>query len=199
MGTWGPDLPSGGGNYLFGGDVIQTIRLSISMTRTPQSQHHFSSGYQPCAAQLTSPRRLSPASDQEHKQGQGRTQLNCRNTWIKHTKLGFYKLTRRWNCSWQNNLSKTRASRAAATKSYTSKRWRRTHQIIDMKIIMSIQINQLVILRSPLVLNLGLSLRLKDTSREIKEYVLLQYLRLVYFLLELIYAKSKRWSSKGLF
>ena len=67
-----------------------------------------------------------------------------------------------------------------------------THQIIDMKIIMSIQINQLVILRSPLVLDLGLSLRLKDTSREIKEYVLLQYLRLVYFLLELIYAKSKR-------
>ena len=67
-----------------------------------------------------------------------------------------------------------------------------THQIIDMKIIMSIQINQLVILRSPLVLDLGLSLRLKDTSREIKECVLLQYLRLVYFLLELIYAKSKR-------
>ena len=67
-----------------------------------------------------------------------------------------------------------------------------THQIIDMKIIMSIQINQLVILRSPLVLDLGISLRLKDTSREIKEYVLLQYLRLVYFLLELIYAKSKR-------
>ena len=67
-----------------------------------------------------------------------------------------------------------------------------THQIIDMKIIMSIQINQLVILGSPLVLDLGLSLRLKDTSREIKEYVLLQYLRLVYFLLELIYAKSKR-------
>ena len=66
------------------------------------------------------------------------------------------------------------------------------HQIIDMKIIMSIQINQLVILRSPLVLDLGHSLRLKDTSREIKEYVLLQYLRLVYFLLELIYAKSKR-------
>ena len=67
-----------------------------------------------------------------------------------------------------------------------------THQIIDMKIIMSIQINQLVILRSPLVLDLGLSLRLKDTPREIKEYVLLPYLHPVYFLLELICAKSKR-------
>ena len=67
-----------------------------------------------------------------------------------------------------------------------------THQIIDMKIIMSIQINQLVILRSPLVLDLGLSLRLKDTSREIKEYVLLMYLHPVYFPLELICAKSKR-------
>jgi hypothetical protein len=43
------------GNYRFGGDVIQTIRLPINKTRTPQSQHHFSSSYQPCAARLTSP------------------------------------------------------------------------------------------------------------------------------------------------
>jgi hypothetical protein len=54
----GPDLPSGGGNYQFGGDVTQTIRLPINTIRTPQSQHHFSSSYQPCAAQLTSPRGL---------------------------------------------------------------------------------------------------------------------------------------------
>jgi hypothetical protein len=58
MGTWVPDLPSGGDSYRFGGDVTQTIRLPINTTRTPQSQHHSSSGYQPCTARLTSPRGL---------------------------------------------------------------------------------------------------------------------------------------------
>jgi hypothetical protein len=58
MGTWVPDLPSGGDSYRFGGDVTQTIRLPINTTRNPQSQHHFSSGYQPCTARLTSPRGL---------------------------------------------------------------------------------------------------------------------------------------------
>jgi hypothetical protein len=58
MGTWVPDLPSGGDSYRFGGDVTQTIRLPINTTRTPQSHHHFSSGYQPCTARLTSPRGL---------------------------------------------------------------------------------------------------------------------------------------------
>jgi hypothetical protein len=56
--TGGPDLLSGGGNYRFGGDVTQTIRLPINTIRTPQSQHHISSGYQPYAARLTSPRGL---------------------------------------------------------------------------------------------------------------------------------------------
>jgi len=37
MGTGGPKLPSGGGNYRFGGDVTQTIRLLINTIRTPQS------------------------------------------------------------------------------------------------------------------------------------------------------------------
>jgi hypothetical protein len=36
----------------------KTIWLSINTIRTPQSQHHFSPGYQPCAARLTSPRGL---------------------------------------------------------------------------------------------------------------------------------------------
>ena len=58
MGTGGPDLSLGGDNYRFGGDVAQTIRLPINTIRTPQSQHHFSFGYQPCVARLTSPRRL---------------------------------------------------------------------------------------------------------------------------------------------
>jgi hypothetical protein len=56
-----PDLPLGEGNYRFGGDVTQTIRLPINTTRTLQSQHHFSSGYQPCTTRLTSPRGLIPA------------------------------------------------------------------------------------------------------------------------------------------
>jgi hypothetical protein len=56
-----PDLLSGEDNYRFGGDVTQTIRLSINTTRTPQSQHHFSSGYQPCTARMTPPRGLIPA------------------------------------------------------------------------------------------------------------------------------------------
>jgi hypothetical protein len=34
------------------------IRLPINTIRTLLSQHHFSSGYQPCAARLTSPRGL---------------------------------------------------------------------------------------------------------------------------------------------
>jgi hypothetical protein len=34
MGTWVPDLPSGGDSYRFGGDVTQTIRLPINTTRT---------------------------------------------------------------------------------------------------------------------------------------------------------------------
>jgi hypothetical protein len=55
IGTEVPDLPSGEDNYRFGGDVTQTIRLPINTTRTPQLQHHFSSGYQPCVARLTSP------------------------------------------------------------------------------------------------------------------------------------------------
>jgi hypothetical protein len=50
IGTGVPDLRSGEDNYRFGGDVTQTIRLPINTTRTPQSQHHFSSDYQPCAA-----------------------------------------------------------------------------------------------------------------------------------------------------
>jgi hypothetical protein len=54
IGTGVPDLPSGEDNYRFGGDVTETIRLPINTTRTPQSQHHFSSGYQPCVARLTS-------------------------------------------------------------------------------------------------------------------------------------------------
>jgi hypothetical protein len=48
IGTGVPDLPSGEDNYRFGGDVTQTIRLPINTTRTPQSQHHFFSGYQSC-------------------------------------------------------------------------------------------------------------------------------------------------------
>jgi hypothetical protein len=58
IGTWVPDLPSGEDNYRFGGDVTQTIQLPINTTRTPQSQHHFSSGYQLCTARLTLPRGL---------------------------------------------------------------------------------------------------------------------------------------------
>jgi hypothetical protein len=61
IGTRVLDLPSGEDNYRFGGDVTQTIRLPINTTRTPQSQHHFSSGYQPCTARLTSPRGLITA------------------------------------------------------------------------------------------------------------------------------------------
>jgi hypothetical protein len=68
-----PDLPSGEDNYRFGGDVTQTIRLPINTTRTPQSQHHFSSGYQPCAARLTSPRRLILACESKT---QARTRKN---------------------------------------------------------------------------------------------------------------------------
>jgi hypothetical protein len=68
-----PDLPSGVGNYRFGGDVTQTIRLPINTIRTPQSQHHFSSGYQPCAARLTSPRGLVLAYESKT---QARTRKN---------------------------------------------------------------------------------------------------------------------------
>jgi Zn ribbon nucleic-acid-binding protein len=35
IGTGVPDLPSGEGNYRFGGDVTQTIQLPINTTRTP--------------------------------------------------------------------------------------------------------------------------------------------------------------------
>jgi hypothetical protein len=73
IGTGVPDLPSGEGNYRFGGDVIQTIRLPINKTRTPQSQHHFSSSYQPCVARLTSPRRLILACESKT---QARTRKN---------------------------------------------------------------------------------------------------------------------------
>jgi hypothetical protein len=36
IGTGVLDLPSGEGNYRFGGDVTQTTRLPINTTRTPQ-------------------------------------------------------------------------------------------------------------------------------------------------------------------
>jgi hypothetical protein len=35
IGTGVPDHPSGEDNYRFGGDVTQTIRLPINMTRNP--------------------------------------------------------------------------------------------------------------------------------------------------------------------
>jgi hypothetical protein len=73
IGTRVPDLPSGEDNYRFGGDVTQMIRLPINTTRTPQSQHHFSSGYQPCTARLTSPRGLIPARESKT---QARTRKN---------------------------------------------------------------------------------------------------------------------------
>jgi hypothetical protein len=75
IGTGVPDLPSSEGNYRFGGDVIQTIQLPINKTRTPQSQHHFSSGYKPCAARLTSPRGLILAC-------KSKTQARMRNNTI---------------------------------------------------------------------------------------------------------------------
>jgi hypothetical protein len=68
-----PDLPSGVGNYRFSGDVTQTIQLPINTTRTPQSQHHFSSGYQPCTARLTLPRGLILACESKT---QARTRKN---------------------------------------------------------------------------------------------------------------------------
>ena len=58
-----PDLPSGEGNSQFDGDLTQTIRLPINTTRTLQSQHHFSFGYQLCTAELTSLKRLSPTCE----------------------------------------------------------------------------------------------------------------------------------------
>jgi hypothetical protein len=75
IGTGVPDLPLGEDNYQFGGDVTQTIRLPINTTRTPQSQHHFSSSYQPCTAQFTSPRGLILACE-------FKTQARIRNNTI---------------------------------------------------------------------------------------------------------------------
>jgi hypothetical protein len=73
IGTGVPDLPSAEDNYRFGGDVTHTIRLPINTTRTPQSQHHFSSGYQPCTARLTSPWGLIPTWESKT---QARTRKN---------------------------------------------------------------------------------------------------------------------------
>ena len=72
-------------------------------------------------------------------------------------------------------------------------------KLLILKIITSIQINQLVMFRSLLVFGLGVSLWLKITSREIMEYVLLPYFHAVYFSVELICTKSKRLSIKDLF
>jgi hypothetical protein len=87
-----PDLPSGEGNYRFGGDIIQTIWLPINKTRTPQSQHHFSSGYQPCVARLTSPRRLILACDTSKNEKEHNLK-NC--GWM--IKLSSWGLTNRSN------------------------------------------------------------------------------------------------------
>ena len=67
-----------------------------------------------------------------------------------------------------------------------------THQIIDTKNYYVNSNKSIGDFRSLLVFGLGVSIWLKNTSREIKEYVLLPYLHPVYFLLELICAKSKR-------
>uniref|UniRef100_A0A0A9DEF4 BIO1 n=1 Tax=Arundo donax TaxID=35708 RepID=A0A0A9DEF4_ARUDO len=53
-------------NSRFGGELTHTIRLPINKIRTPQSQHHVSFGYQPCAARLTLPRRLIPACESKN-------------------------------------------------------------------------------------------------------------------------------------
>ena len=90
MGTGGPDLPSDGGNYRFGGDVTQTIRLPINKVRTPQSQHHFSSGYQLCVARLTSPRRLILACESKNTTKNEKERPNCKCI-IKLTSWGLTK------------------------------------------------------------------------------------------------------------
>jgi hypothetical protein len=103
----GPNLPSGGVTI----DLVEmsrkTIRLPINTIQTPQSQHHFSSGYQPCAARLTSPRGLFHACESKT---QGRIRKNT--IWeiaddSLSTRVGVSQTDLSVNCSWQNNLSKT--------------------------------------------------------------------------------------------
>jgi len=105
MGMWVPDLPSGGGKYRFGGDVTQTIRLPINTIRTPQSQHHFSSGYQPCAARLTSPRRLILACESKNTSKNKEECNPIADVWL-NSWVGVSQTDLAANCSWQNNLSK---------------------------------------------------------------------------------------------
>ena len=105
-GTGMPDLPSGEDNSRFGGELTHTIRLLLSKTEPLQSQHHFSSGYQPCTAQLTSPRRLIPACK---SRTQARTRKNATQfaEKIKLLKLGSHKPMNGETVQWQINLSKT--------------------------------------------------------------------------------------------
>ena len=65
-GTLGPDLLIGIDNSRFDGNLTHMIQLLINTMRTLQSQHHVSSGYQPCTAQLTSPRKLIPACESKN-------------------------------------------------------------------------------------------------------------------------------------
>jgi hypothetical protein len=73
----GPDLPSDGVTI----DLVEMsrkmIRLPINTIRTPQSQHHFSSSYQPCAARLTSPRGLFLACESKTQ-----TRIRKNTIWI---------------------------------------------------------------------------------------------------------------------
>jgi hypothetical protein len=86
-----PDLPSGEDNSWFGGVETQTIRLPINTARTP---HRSTTSPQVInLAQPDWPRHEAYPlhANQEHKQGQGRIKLNCRNPWIKHSNVGFHK------------------------------------------------------------------------------------------------------------
>jgi hypothetical protein len=105
--TGGPNLPSGGVTIDLEEMSRKTIQLPINTIQTPQSQHHFSSGYQPCAAWSTTPRGLFLACESKT---QARTRKNTIwiivHDWLS-TRVGVSQTDLSANCSWQNNLSKT--------------------------------------------------------------------------------------------
>jgi hypothetical protein len=105
--TGGLDLPSGGVTIDLVETLRKTIRLPINTIQTPQSQHHFSSGYHPCAARLTSPRGLFLACESKTQTRTGNyTIWKIADDWLS-TWVGVSQTDLSANYSWQNNLSKT--------------------------------------------------------------------------------------------
>lgn len=96
----------------------KSIRLPNNTFRTPQSQHHVSSGYQPCAARLTSPRRLILACESKNTSKNKEEHNGIADVLFSTRKLGSHKPMNGETVQDRINLSKTQTLMVGVAAGY---------------------------------------------------------------------------------